>query len=202
MVNLSQAEFTRLARGDIITPGIEPPTEYFILGIRSSAGGCVRRVHSESVEMARSRFASVNGHYLFGGGAAAAAARAYRQCLERYISLDGTGAEAVDLPSKGVPVAFEPGNIVRSRPDVVLGPNEDGLYEVRVLLWDELALDRASAEVIALPALEYVRSTQGADAIVRIWQLATQQEEIVSPDEADGRRGDVEALLLGLDAGT
>ena len=201
MVNLSQAEFTRLARGDEITPGVEPPTEYFILGIRSSAGACIRRVHSESVEMARSRFASKNGHYLFGGGPAGAAARAYRQYLERYISLDGTAAEAVDLPSKGVAVSFEPGNIVRSRPDVVLGPNEDDEYEVRVLLWDELALDRASAEMIALPALEYVRNTLGSDAVVCVWQLATQQEEIVSADEADARRPDVEALLLGVDAG-
>jgi hypothetical protein len=191
-----------LARGDKITPGAGPDTEYFILGIRSSAGACVRRVHSESVEMARSRFASTNGHHLFGGGPAAAAAQAYRRCFERYISLDGAAAEAIDLPSKGVVVSFSPGNVVRSRPDVVLSPDANGLHEVRVLLWDELAIDNTSAEMIALPALEYVRSTLDANAVVRVWQLAREQEEIVSPEQADARRADVEALLVAADAGS
>jgi hypothetical protein len=201
MISLTQSEFTRLARGDVITPGVGPNVDYFVLGIRSSAGACIRRVHRESVEVARAHFAATNAHYLYGGGTAAATVRAYRLSIERYISLDGTAAEAVDLPSKGVDISFPPGNVVRARPDVVLGPDANGLCEARVLLWDELPLDRRSAELIALPVLKYVRNTQQTDANTVLWQLSRQEEEIVSPDQADARQADVEALLLAADPG-
>lgn len=203
MISLTQAEFTRLARGDVITPGEGPDVEGFVLGIRSSAGASVRWVHRESAARGRSHFAGTNARYLFGGGPAAAAARNYRDCIERYISLDGAGAETVDMPAKGIRINFPPENSVRARPDIVLGPDGDGapLYEARVLLWDELPLDRRSAEMIALPALEYVRHKFQADAGVAVWHLAHKQEEQVSPEQADARRQEVEVLLIAADAG-
>jgi hypothetical protein len=202
MISLAQAEFTRLARGSAITPGEGPDVEWFLLGIRSSAGAAIRWVHKESAARGRSHFAGVNAQYLFGGGPAAAAARNYRDCIERYIALDGAGGPAVAMPTKGVSISFPPGNVVRARPDVVIGPDASGLYEARVLLWDELPLSRQAAEMIALPALKYVRSKLGAEAGVVVWQLAREEEEIVSAGEADARQADVEGLLAAADAGS
>jgi hypothetical protein len=201
MISLTQSEFARLARGDVITPGLGPNVDYFVLGIGSSARASVRRVHTESVDAARSHFAGATARYLYGAGTAAATVRMYRACIERYISLDGWAASAVDLPTKGLSVSFPPGNVVRARPDVVFGPNADDLCEARVLLWDELPLNRSAAEMIALPVLRYVRNTQDADARVAVWQLSRQEEEIVSPDEADARQADVENLLVAADTG-
>jgi hypothetical protein len=187
----------------MITPGEGPDVEGFVLGIRSSAGASIRWVHRESAARGRSHFAGTNARYLFGGGPAAETARNYRDCIESYISLDGAGAETVDMPTKGIRIDFPPGNSVRARPDIVLGSDGDraGLYEARVLLWDELPLDRRSAELIALPALEYVRHKFHADAAVVVWHLARRQEEQVSPAQADARRQEVEALLVTADAG-
>src|SRR4051812_26618169 len=199
MTDLSQSEFGRAARGAPITPGDPPDIEYFLLGMRSSAGAALRRVHTESPDLARSRFATKMSGFLLQGGAVAAFARALRACLDQYIQWDGEAAPAVMLPTKGKPIEFSGGHIVRARPDVVL-ERETGTYEARALLWDDLALDRRAAELIALPIVEYVEEEygQGSTAVARVWQLETGEQQSVAPEEAEARRGDVEGLLASL----
>jgi hypothetical protein len=176
-------------------------TDYFILGLSSSAHAAIRRVHSETPDRGRAHYAGKASNYLLHGGAAAATARGYRDCIERYIAWDGNADPAVDLPTKGLPISFGQGDIVRSRPDVVLGPDEQsGAYDVRVLLLDELRLDRRAAEMIALAAHEYVWAQFGTNstALVNVWQLARGEGETVTATEAEGRRTEVEALLAAI----
>jgi hypothetical protein len=89
-------------------------------------------------------------------------------------------------PTKGTLITFGPGSGVRARPDVVLGPDSNGAYEARVALLDDLPLSRAAVEMIALPIVEHVSlNLAGAPTIVvRVWQLALQQEEDVLPSQA------------------
>jgi thioester reductase-like protein len=93
-------------------------------------------------------------------------------------------------------VTFSNG-VVRARPDVILGNEETGEYEVRALLWDELALDQDSAELIALPLVERVEDAygEGKVGVVKVLHLVTNQIEEVAASVARGRRTDVEALL-------
>jgi hypothetical protein len=195
MAELSQAEFGRVARGASINPGNPPDVEWFILGMRQSAIAAVRRVHSQSPDDARAYFQGKASGFYLQGGAAAATARSYRDCIERYIAWDGQAATAEATPTKGIEVRFSPDHVVRARPDVVLGG--PGTYEARVLLWDDLPLGPDAAELIALPAVGYVESEFGKDkaAPVSVWQLATSDRESVGPAAAEGRRSDVEALL-------
>lgn len=198
-VKLTQAEFCRLARGDQIVPGQGPPAQgLFLLGMRSSAGAACRDVHRATVAHARSRLNDAVKQSLFEGGSQAAFARTLLRCLERYIALNatGTGASAADLGTKSMPIAFSTGDIVKARPDVVLGPNAEGAHEARVLLFDDLPLDRVSAEMIALPAVEFVSAKLGGTtSSVEVWQLSLGQQETVSSPQAQARRQDVENLL-------
>jgi hypothetical protein len=195
MVNINQSEFGRAVRG--IPPGGSLDIEYFLLGMRSSAGAAIRRVHDESPDRARAGLAAKMSDFLLQGGAVAAFAQSLQGCLEQYIAWDGGIAAAyVAAPTKGTPITFDPGNIVRARPDVVLDDGS-GAYEARVLLWDDLTLDRKAAEMIALPVVEYVEGKfgPGSTSSVSVWQLVTGEQESVAPPDAEARRADVEALL-------
>jgi len=78
-------------------------------------------------------------------------------------------------------------------------PDAEGAYEVRVLLFDDLPLDRASAEMIALPAAEFVSAKLGGTtSSVEVWQLSLEQQETVSSPQAQARRQDVENLLASV----
>jgi hypothetical protein len=199
-IELTQAEFCRLARGDRVVPGKGPAeVGLFLLGMRSAAGAACRDVHRSTPAQARSRLNRACAQSLFNGGNAASFARNLLQCLDRYIELDGIAGPAALLPGKSKPIPFGAGDIVKARPDVVLGPSTNGAYEVRVLLFDDLPLTNDSAELIALPAVEFVRAELGATADrVLVWQLSLQQEEAVSAAQAQGRKADVTALLAGV----
>lgn len=101
-------------------------------------------------------------------------------------------------PTRGRPITFRPGNVVRARPDVVL--DGAGTFEARVLLWDDLTLDQRAAEMIALPIVEYVDDEFGAGSagLVRVWQLQTGQQAMANPASARAREAEVEAVLAAL----
>jgi hypothetical protein len=196
MADLSQAEYGRLARGGEITRGGVPPAEEVVLGISSTSHAAIRRVHKESPTRARAVLAGKLRRFFLAGGRAAQTARKYQDCVETYIAWDGQAAPATETPAKGTPVAFN-GGIVRARPDVILGDEETGQYEARVLLWDELPLDSDSAELIALPVVERVEDTYGPGkvAVVNVLHLPSNKVEQVTTDSAKARRADVEELL-------
>ena len=198
MADLSQAEFARLARGGDIKEGATPAADV-VLGISSTSHAAIRRVHNESPSRARAVLAGKLRRFLLAGGRAAETAGRYRDCVESYILWDGEGASAVETPAKGQAVTFN-GSSVRARPDVVIGDEETGEYEARVLLWDDLPLDKDSAELIALPVVERVEDTYGRGkvSVVKVLHLVTGRLEEVSPNTARARRSDVEALLASV----
>jgi hypothetical protein len=195
MADLSQAEFGRIARGGSLSSGPRP-AEDVVLGISSTSHAAIRRVHRESPEKARADLAGKLRRFFLAGGRAAETARRYQDCVEGYIAWDETAEPATETPTKGRPVTFSNG-VVRARPDVILGNEETGEYEVRALLWDELALDQDSAELIALPLVERVEDAygEGKVGVVKVLHLVTNQIEEVAANVARGRRTDVEALL-------
>jgi hypothetical protein len=200
MADLSQAEYGRLARGGDVAQGGVPPAEDVVLGISSTSHAAIRRVHKESPATAQAVLTGKLRRFFLAGGRAAETARRYQDCVNSYIAWDGDAAPAVETPSKGKPIAYSGGGIVRARPDVILGDEETGEYEVRVLLWDELALDRDAAELIALPVAERVEDTygEGKVSVVKVLHLVTNQLEEVAADSAHARRQDVEALLASV----
>lgn len=196
MADLAQAEFTRLARGGTISTSSPLPSEKLVLGISATSHAAIRRVHNESPAKARAVLAGKLRRWFLMGGNAALTARRYSDCVETYIEWDRNAAPAVETPAKGTPVQYGD-NIVRCRPDVILGDEEASEYEVRILLWDELGLNKDSAEVIALPAVDRVEETYGAGkvAVVKVLHLPTRHLQEVAEDAAKARRGDVEELL-------
>jgi len=195
MADLSQAEYGRLARGGSLS-NKDLPAEKVVLGISATSHAAVRRVHNESPARARAVLAGKLRRFFLAGGRAAQTAQRYRECVETYIHWDGEAAPAAETPSKGSPIAYD-GGIVRARPDVILGDEDTGEYEVRILLWDELPLDKDSAELIALPVVERVEGTygEGRISVVKVLHLATNQLQEVAADSAHARRADVEELL-------
>jgi hypothetical protein len=200
MVELTQGEFAQVARGATIVPGAGPDADWLILGMGSSARAAIRRVHDTSPAFAQSDFSGKVARFLLQGGAARAAAQGLTACVARYIALDGTGGPALALPTKGFGVTYPPGNVVRARPDVILGPDANGDFEARVLLWDDLPLNAHSAELIALPVFDYLQATidPTATGLVNVWQLRRRQEETVTPQSAATRRSEVATLLASL----
>lgn len=197
--DLSQADFCRLARGGDLAPPGGLPAEKIVLGISSASHAAVRRVHNETPEIALSNLAGTLRKYFLSGGQPAQTARHYQECVETYIAWDGQAAPATETPARGKSIGYD-GGIVRARPDVILGDDGTGEYEVRVLLWDELPLKRDSAELIALPAVERVEETYGPGkvAVVNVFHLATNDLEQVAADSAHARRADVEELLASV----
>jgi hypothetical protein len=200
MADLAQAEFTRLARGGTISSDAPLPSEKLVLGIASTSHAAIRRVHNESPEQALSVLAGKLRRWFLMGGNAALTARRYQDCVEAYIDWDGRAAPATETPSKGAHIAYGD-HVIRSRPDVIIAEDGTGEYEVRVLLWDELGLNKEAAEIIALPAVDRVEETYGAGTVstVKVLHLPTKRLEEVTEDAAKARRADVEALLGGLD---
>lgn len=195
MTDLSQAEFGRIARGGELSSGPRP-AEDVVLGISSTSHAAIRRVHRESPAKARADLAGKLRRFFLAGGRAAETARRYQDCVEGYIAWDEAAEPATETPTKGRPVVFSNG-VVRARPDVILGDEETGEYEVRALLWDELDLDQDSAELIALPLIERVEDSYGERKVdvVKVLHLVTNHLEEVDVGAARARRADVETLL-------
>ncbi len=200
MAEASQAEFARAARGAQVTAGEAAEVEPVVLGVSSVARTAVRRVHQESPLAARAYFSSKVSKWLLAGGRAAATAQTYRGSLDRYIAWDGGSGDArLDVGFRESAIFFAPGDGVRALAHVVrdLG---GGQREARVLLWDDLPLDRRSAEMIALPVIERVDRVIGAGstATVGVWQLAMNERIAVQVPAAQARRPEVLALLATL----
>jgi hypothetical protein len=194
MVELSQGDFARAARGGSLDLS---DVEQFLLGISSQARSAVKRVHSQSVDEARTYLRTRFGQYF--GGPADATARSYLSSFEAYVGWDAT-AESCE---KGVQtlIDFLPEGAVRGRADIIFARDPDQ-FEPRVLLWDELRLSRESAEIIALPSLLAVEQRYGDNSVpfVDVWQLATGQRERVEADVARARDDDVREILRRVDA--
>jgi hypothetical protein len=197
VAEIPQATFTRAVRGDNVKAGVVPDIEPVVKGISSISRAAVRKVHKESPELALSYFAGKVSRFLLMGGRPAATADTYRNSLLQYIDWDKAG-EAADL-DVGARVSFGNGNWVRARSHVVIERNDES-REARVLLWDDLPLNEASAEMIALPIVECVNSQygDGSVGVIEVWQLARSQRYSVAPASAEARRGDVEDLLSSL----
>ena len=198
MADLSQAEYARVARGGSLSKA-SLPAEKLVLGISATSHAAIRRVHKESPARAKAVLAGKLRRFFLLGGTAAETARRYQECVEGYIAWDGQAASATELPSKGKPISFN-GGVVRARPDVILGNGDSGNYEVRILLWDELPLQKDSAELIALPTVERVEDTygEGKVAVVKVLHLVTNDLQEVAANAAHARRADVEELLTAV----
>jgi hypothetical protein len=200
MAHVSQADFTRAARGAPILAGQGSEIEPIIGGISSIARCAVRDVHRKSPEAAMSYFNGGTAKWLLLGGSAAAAVRTYHDSLAQYIAWDGgSGSADLDVGFRKPAIVYGPGDSVRALAHVVrdLG---GGQREVRILLWDDLSLNAQSAEMIALPLVERVDREygQGSTTEVGVWQVAQPQQITVLPAAAEARRTDVQTLLAEL----
>jgi carotenoid cleavage dioxygenase-like enzyme len=70
----------------------------------------------------------------------------------------------------------------------------------RVLIWDDLSLDARSAEMIALPVKDRLEQVygQGCAARVDVWQLEQPLQVSVTPQAAEARRAEVQAVLAAI----
>lgn len=197
MPEVRQADFMRGVRGETINPDQTPQIEPIVKGLSSISRAAIRRVHNESPDEARAYFAQATAKFRLRGGRAAATVDSYRSSLEQYIEWDGVGQDA-DLDIKGT-VTFSPDDRVRALAHVVFG-SDDGARRARVLLWDSVTLGQRAAEMIALPIVECVNAEYGADKTseVEVWQLALGQRYSVAPEDAEGRRGEVESFFADL----
>jgi hypothetical protein len=197
MADVSQAEFCRAVRGGSVRVGETPDVEFFVLGLSSVARAAVRRVHKDSPAAARAYFGSRVAQFLQRGGTGAATARSFGNSVDRYIQWDGTAPPApptrLDL---GHHVTFGVGNSIRALAHVVVEDGQ-GQHVARLLLWDDLSLSSADAEMLALPVLECAEARLGAGSVsrVEVWQLGTNQREVVNPATARARRADVQQFL-------
>ena len=197
MADITQATFTRAVRGDAkAKPGVSPEIEPVVKGISSVSRAAVRRVHKESAANALAYFAGKVSKFLLSGGRSAATAESYRRSLRQYIEWD-EAEEAADLDIAS-PVAFGSDRVRARAHVVILDGNKD--REVRVLLWDELPLNQAQAEMIALPVLDCVNSeyATGTTTAIEVWQLAKSQRYSVAPGSAEAQREAVEELVANL----
>jgi hypothetical protein len=197
VADVSQAEFCRAVRGGAVIIGTPPPVEPLVLGLSSISRTAVRRVHQQSPVNALAYFDNKAAPYFAGGGGVAATAQGFRDSVERYIQWDATAPPA-ELDVSDI-VGFGPGNSVRARGHVVVDDGA-GLKEARLLLWDELPISAAEAELVALPVLECVEARLGVGSVsrVEVWQLSTSQRETVLPTTARGRQSAVQQVLSQL----
>jgi hypothetical protein len=200
VAHVSQADFTRAARGSTVLAGKGQEIEPILGGISSVSKCAVREVHRNSAEAAVAYFNGRTAKWLLQGGWAAATVKTYRVSLDQYIAWDGGsgGAESFDLGTKMPAILFAPNDSVRALAHVVRDLPEG--REARVLLWDDLLLDQNSAELIALPIVERVENVYGTGSIARVevWQLAQPQRLAVLPQTARSRQTDVQTLLAEL----
>ncbi|MDA0184115.1 hypothetical protein OJ997_27650 [Solirubrobacter phytolaccae] len=196
MPELSQAEFTRAARGAHITPGVAPNVEPVIMGLSSVAHCALRKVHRDPPGHALVYFDRKVAKYA--GGPAWPVARALRKALERYIAWDAAAGmpPRVDGIDVKLTVPFGPGHGVRAISHAVVDDGAGG-SEARIVLWDELRLRQSSAEMIALPILEAAdaRYGSGSTTLVNVWQVTQNQPFPVAPTHARGRLTDIRALF-------
>jgi hypothetical protein len=197
VAHVTQAEFCRAVRGGAVNVGSPPPVEPLVLGLNSIARSAVRKVHQQSPANSLAYFDKKAAPYFAGGGGIAGTAQSFRECVERYIRWDATAAPAqLDISEV---IAFGTGNSVRARAHVVLDDGT-GSKEVRLLLWDELPVSAMEAELLALPVLACAEARIGAGSVSRaeIWQLATNQREVVVPATARARYPAVQQVLSQL----
>jgi hypothetical protein len=131
------------------------------------------------------------------GGRAAATASTYSDSVARYIEWDEEGAEAeVDIKAT---IPFSSEDRVRAIAHVVFDAGDDK-RDVRVVLWDDLAVSVGAAQMIALPVLECVEAEHGKDSVlaVEVWQLARGEKHRVERDQALASRSDVEGFFASL----
>jgi hypothetical protein len=93
-------------------------------------------------------------------------------------------------------VSFGQGNSVRALAHVVVDDGA-GAYAARLLLWDELQVSAAQAEMLALPVLEGVEARLGAGTVsrVEVWQLGTNQRHVVTLAAARAQAPSVQHFL-------
>jgi hypothetical protein len=199
MLQLSQAEFTRAARGATVTPGADPDIEPVLMGITSIARTAVRKVHRTTPAAAVAYYNA--GVAKYAGGPAWPTARAYAMALNRYIAWDAAVARPMrpDGIDVKLTVPFGHGDAVRAISHIVV---DDGTHgsEARIVLWDELRIDQRSAEMISLPILKAADARYGAGStsVVRVWQVAENQAVAVARTVAEARRSEIQALIAAL----
>lgn len=189
MTDLSQGDFSRLVRGG---PLDLSEVELFLLGMASQAKAAAKRVHRESAEDARDYLDGCMAQHM--GGPAEPTARSYLSSLQTYIEWDATAEPAE--PGVQPRISFEPDGTIRGRADIVFDRGA-GQYDGRLLLWDDLPMDRRAAEIIALPSLRAVEHRYGDGSVrfVEVWQLATRQGERVDATSAEARTAEVHEIL-------
>lgn len=126
-----------------------------------------------------------------------ATARSYLRCFETYVEWDASADPAE--PGVQPKISFAPDGVIRGRADIVFVRGQER-YSGRLLLWDELPMNRDAAEIIALPCLRAVEASYGGTVpFVEIWQLSTREREQVDAESAGARNDDVHRILRRLD---
>jgi hypothetical protein len=192
MEALSQGEFGRLVRGGTLDERLVPVLRTMWSWSRSA----VLKVHGESVAEARAYLTGRMAPYM--GGASDATARSYLRAFETYVEW-AAPADPVDSGTQ-TEIGFPPDGAIRGRADMVLFRGQDR-YAGRLLLWDDLPMDRDAAEIIALPSLRAVERAYvvGSVEFVEIWQLRTRERERVNAESAAAREDAVRRILRRLD---
>lgn len=195
---LGQAEFMRGVRGEKITPGRTPDIEPVVKGISSISRTAVRRVHQKSPAVARSYFAGKIARFRLMGDRAAATAQTYSDSVERYLEWNGSDGASADVDVSG-DVRFGEEHRVRAIAHVVRDDGDDKKI-ARVVIWDDLALGKDAAEMIALPVLECADQNfgDGTTVAVEVWQLSRGEKHRVEREQALARRTDVEGFFASL----
>lgn len=188
----------RGVRGEKIVPGKTPDIEPIVKGISSISRTAVRRVHQKSLAAARAYFAGKIAKFRLMGDRAAATAQTYTDSVERYFEWNGSNGSAAQVDVKGT-VPFGEDDFVRAIAHVVVdAPDEKKL--ARVVIWDDLPLDKRAAEMIALPVLECTDSRfgDGATTAIEVWQLCRGEKHRVEREQALARQPDVEGFFANL----
>jgi len=199
MAEVSQVDFARAVRGSLPS-ALDGEIEPIIGGISSIARCAVRDVHRKSPQAAMAYFNGRTAKWALLGGSAASAVRTYHDSLAQYIAWDGgSGSADLDIGLRAGAIVYAPGDGVRAFAHVVRDLGSAG-REVRVLFWDELPLDRPSAEMIALPVLDRIDGMfgVGATAQIDVWQLARPHRFTVLPATARTHTTAVQQLLSTL----
>lgn len=196
MVELSQSEYARAVRGIPVTPGAPPQTPPLLLGLSAVARTAVRRVHTESPDVAVAYFNRRVAKWRAAGPRAAGTTNAFGRRLDQYVEWDrlaGLPVDRVDVCST-VPVGRS--TWVRATAHVV-GLEGDGHARPRVVIWDTEPCDSVTAALVALPALEAtVRLVDPHIEVIDVWQLGTGCQYAVSASAARARAQEAEFRVL------